>query len=235
MKWWNQMPWCKLFWMFSFKPAFSLSSSTLIKRLFSSSLLSAIRVVGWLENRGTDGGAVRNRFCYEKHAHAYCWKKAEAADWNCPGLCQFPVGFLWLPSHTPSLSCSPTPAHTCSVGAAPHGGRACCSQGEHPWGSWEVGPSQTWRSICTRWGCPLLVLTEAEDWQWFRALTGAGIARACTHIHVKHPLWLLLLQQCFPFASAWREASTHLEGMKPTWTLCSVPLFQQLGTWPYPQ
>ena len=34
-----------VFGMLSFKPAFSLSSFTLIKRLFSSSLLSAIRVV----------------------------------------------------------------------------------------------------------------------------------------------------------------------------------------------
>ena len=33
------------FWMVSFKPAFSLSSFTFIKRLFSFSLLSAIRVV----------------------------------------------------------------------------------------------------------------------------------------------------------------------------------------------
>ena len=33
------------FWMLSFKPAFSLSSFTLIKRFFSSSLLSAIRLV----------------------------------------------------------------------------------------------------------------------------------------------------------------------------------------------
>ena len=33
------------FWMLSFKPAFSLSSFTLIKKLFSSSSLSAIRVV----------------------------------------------------------------------------------------------------------------------------------------------------------------------------------------------
>ena len=33
------------FWMMSFKPTFSLSSFTLIKRLFSSSSLSAIRVV----------------------------------------------------------------------------------------------------------------------------------------------------------------------------------------------
>ena len=34
-----------LFWMLRFKPTFSLSSFTFIKRLFSSSLLSAIRVV----------------------------------------------------------------------------------------------------------------------------------------------------------------------------------------------
>ena len=34
-----------VFWMLSFKPAFSLSSFTFIKRLFSSCLLSAIRVV----------------------------------------------------------------------------------------------------------------------------------------------------------------------------------------------
>ena len=34
-----------LFWMLSFKPAFSLSSFTLIKRLFSSSSLYAVKVV----------------------------------------------------------------------------------------------------------------------------------------------------------------------------------------------
>ena len=34
-----------LYWMLSFKPAFSLSSFTFIKRFFSSSLLSAIRMV----------------------------------------------------------------------------------------------------------------------------------------------------------------------------------------------
>ena len=34
-----------VFWMLSFKPAFSLSSFTFIKRLFSSSSLFAIRVV----------------------------------------------------------------------------------------------------------------------------------------------------------------------------------------------
>ena len=36
------------FLIFSFKPALSLSSFTLIKRLFSSSLLSAIRVVSFM-------------------------------------------------------------------------------------------------------------------------------------------------------------------------------------------
>ena len=35
----------KVFWTLSFKPTFSLSSLTFLKRLFSSSLLSAIRVV----------------------------------------------------------------------------------------------------------------------------------------------------------------------------------------------
>ena len=34
-----------VFWMLNFKPAFSLSSFTLVKRLFNSSSLSAIRVV----------------------------------------------------------------------------------------------------------------------------------------------------------------------------------------------
>ena len=45
MKWWDQMPWIFVFWMLSFKPTFSLSSFPFIKRLFSSSSLSAIRVV----------------------------------------------------------------------------------------------------------------------------------------------------------------------------------------------
>ena len=37
-----------LFWMLSFKPGFSLSSVTFIKKLFSSSLLSVIRVVSFV-------------------------------------------------------------------------------------------------------------------------------------------------------------------------------------------
>ena len=45
MKWWDWMPSSQFFWMLNFKPAFSLSSFTFIKQLFSFSLLSAIRVV----------------------------------------------------------------------------------------------------------------------------------------------------------------------------------------------
>ena len=44
IKWWNRMPW-SVFWMLSFKPAFSLSSFTFTKSLFSSFPLSVIRVV----------------------------------------------------------------------------------------------------------------------------------------------------------------------------------------------
>ena len=40
-----------VFWMLSFKPAFSLSSFTFIKKLFSSSLLSTIRVVSFAFQR----------------------------------------------------------------------------------------------------------------------------------------------------------------------------------------
>ena len=44
---WSDGTGCRvfIFWMLSFTPAFSLSSFTFIKRLLSSSLLSAIRVV----------------------------------------------------------------------------------------------------------------------------------------------------------------------------------------------
>ena len=45
MKWWEKMPWSSLFSILSFKPAYSLSSFTLIKRLFHFSSVSAIRVV----------------------------------------------------------------------------------------------------------------------------------------------------------------------------------------------
>ena len=46
MKWWDWMSWSFFeCWVLSFKPAFSLSTFPFIKRLFSSSLLFAIRVV----------------------------------------------------------------------------------------------------------------------------------------------------------------------------------------------
>ena len=45
MKWWDWMLWFFVSWMLSIKPTFSLSSFTFTKRLFISSLLSAISVV----------------------------------------------------------------------------------------------------------------------------------------------------------------------------------------------
>ena len=45
MKWWDQMPWSQFFECWILNQLFSLSSFTFIKRLFSCSLLSAIRVV----------------------------------------------------------------------------------------------------------------------------------------------------------------------------------------------
>ena len=45
MTWWDQMPQSSFFLMLSFKPAFSLSSFTLIKKLFSFSSLPAIRAI----------------------------------------------------------------------------------------------------------------------------------------------------------------------------------------------
>ena len=44
MKWWDRMPW-SFFWMLTFKPGFSFSTFTFIKRLFGYSVLPALRVV----------------------------------------------------------------------------------------------------------------------------------------------------------------------------------------------
>ena len=44
-KWWGPDAMILVFWVLSFKPAFSLSYFTFIKRLFRSSSLSAIRVM----------------------------------------------------------------------------------------------------------------------------------------------------------------------------------------------
>ena len=45
MQWWDRIAMIFVFWMLSFKPTFSLSSFTFIKRLFSFSSLPVIRVV----------------------------------------------------------------------------------------------------------------------------------------------------------------------------------------------
>ena len=70
-----------VFWMLSFKPTFSLSSFTFIKRLFSSSLLSAIKMVSfvYLSWNSTSLGAyfliIHVRSCFSVivvvHQHTY--------------------------------------------------------------------------------------------------------------------------------------------------------------------
>ena len=45
MKWWDQMPWSSFYECWVLSQLFLLSSSTFIKRLFTSSLLSAIKVI----------------------------------------------------------------------------------------------------------------------------------------------------------------------------------------------
>ena len=52
-----------VFWMLSFKTTFSLSTFTFIKRLFSSSSLSAIRVVSAYQNRRVQFPQALNPIC----------------------------------------------------------------------------------------------------------------------------------------------------------------------------
>ena len=51
MKWWDQMPWSQFSECWVLSQHFPLSSFTFIKRLFSSSSLSAIRLVSWAHLR----------------------------------------------------------------------------------------------------------------------------------------------------------------------------------------
>ena len=53
-----------VFWMLQFKPTFSLSSFTFIKRLFSSSSLSAIRVVSSAEVIDISPSNLDSRLCF---------------------------------------------------------------------------------------------------------------------------------------------------------------------------
>ena len=73
-----------VFWMLSFKPAFSLSSFTYIKRLFSSSLLSAIRVVSsafrgcWCES-----WTIKKAEYWRTDAFKlWCWKRLLRVSWT---------------------------------------------------------------------------------------------------------------------------------------------------------
>ena len=62
-----------VFWMLSFKPAFSLSSFTFIKRLFNSSLLSAIRVgvICVSEDIDISPGNIDSSLCFIQSGDAY--------------------------------------------------------------------------------------------------------------------------------------------------------------------
>ena len=68
-----------VFWMLSFKLTFSLSSFTFIKRLFSSSLLSAVSVVHHLKNQHSK---VLSQWCVP--VHTFIMNMAfPNAGWHC--------------------------------------------------------------------------------------------------------------------------------------------------------
>ena len=76
MKWWNLGTMILLLWMLHFKSAFSLSSFTFIKRLFSSSSHSAIRVVSFAQNSCWMAVTIR-----EAGSHAQVWPQQERGGW----------------------------------------------------------------------------------------------------------------------------------------------------------
>ena len=110
-----------VFWLLSFKPAFSLSSLTLIKRLFSSSLLSVIRVVSSAYLRllifilaifipDCDSASLAFHMMYAAHklnkqgdsiALTYLFLNLEPIYWDCNKNCHFPV--LWPLLSFPNL------------------------------------------------------------------------------------------------------------------------------------
>ena len=77
-----------VFWMLSFKPTFSLSSFTFIKRLFSSSLLSAVRVVSSAYLRLLILTALTRRASVGKHTSfpACTMALKIAMDWTSSSL-----------------------------------------------------------------------------------------------------------------------------------------------------
>ena len=79
------------FWMLSFKPTFSLSSSTFIKRLFSSSSLSAIRVVSFISGEisvDISPGNLDSSLCFFQPSvsHDVLCIKVKLAGWQYTAL-----------------------------------------------------------------------------------------------------------------------------------------------------
>ena len=110
-----------VFWLLSFKPAFSLSSFTFIKRLFSSSSLSVIRVVPFAYLRLLTficeilispyaSSSLAFHMMYAAHklnkqgdsiALTYLFLNLEPIYWDCNKNCHFPV--LWPLLSFPNL------------------------------------------------------------------------------------------------------------------------------------
>ena len=85
------MLWSYFFLIFSFKPTFSLSSFTLIKRFFSSSKLSAIRVVSSANLRllvflpailipACDASIFHGVLCI--YTELWCWRRLLRVPWT---------------------------------------------------------------------------------------------------------------------------------------------------------
>ena len=75
-----------VFWMLSFKPAFSLSSFTFIKRLLSSFLLSAIRIVHWRREWQTTSAFLT----WEPHEQYEKTKRYDTERWT-PQVSRCPI------------------------------------------------------------------------------------------------------------------------------------------------
>ena len=82
-----------LIWMLSFKPTFSLSSFTFIKRLFSSSSFSAIRVVIIFISEVIDISlsSLDSSFCFLQPSISH----AHIKKWNIKFWVTLPTGLQW--------------------------------------------------------------------------------------------------------------------------------------------
>ena len=119
MKWWDQMPLILFFWMSSFKPNFSPSPFTFIKRLFSYSSLSAIRVVSSAYYKVIDisPSNLDSSLCFIQPAWHFSWwlsdftftfhfhalekemaTHSSVPAWRIPGTGE-PSGLMFMGSH----------------------------------------------------------------------------------------------------------------------------------------